>query len=65
VTQTRRAVETGMQWVFREQLFEDYGIDAQIEAVDGESGARQAGRGADQNRSELLRVTRPWRRLVV
>ncbi|MCX2729443.1 DUF4365 domain-containing protein [Saccharopolyspora sp. NFXS83] len=36
MTQTKHAVETGMRWVFREQPKEDYGIDAQIEVVDGE-----------------------------
>ncbi|MEU2043464.1 DUF4365 domain-containing protein [Nocardia niwae] len=37
VTQTRHAVETGMRWIFREQPFEDYGIDAHIEVVDDET----------------------------
>ncbi|OXM54135.1 DUF4365 domain-containing protein [Amycolatopsis alba DSM 44262] len=36
VTQTRHAVESGLQWVFREQPLEDYGIDAHVELVDGE-----------------------------
>ncbi|MGA8680438.1 MAG: DUF4365 domain-containing protein [Acidimicrobiales bacterium] len=37
VAQTRLAVEERLEWLFREQLAEDYGIDAQIEVVEGES----------------------------
>ncbi|GAA5055240.1 hypothetical protein GCM10023318_31120 [Nocardia callitridis] len=37
VTQARHAIESGMRWVFREQPFEDYGIDAHIEVVDDEA----------------------------
>ncbi|SDI13409.1 protein of unknown function [Actinokineospora alba] len=33
VTQVRQAVEQHLDWVFREQPVEDYGIDAHIEAV--------------------------------
>ncbi len=36
MTQTRHAVESGLQWVFREQPLEDYGIDAHVELVDGD-----------------------------
>lgn len=36
VTHTRAAVEDHLGWLFREQPTEDYGIDAQIEIVDGE-----------------------------
>ncbi|MEU7769848.1 DUF4365 domain-containing protein [Micromonospora taraxaci] len=36
VTQTKLAVEDKLKWLFREQPTEDYGIDAQIEVVDGE-----------------------------
>jgi len=36
VTETRRAVEKALDWLFREQPTEDYGIDAHAEVVDGE-----------------------------
>src|SRR5690242_3966994 len=36
VTQTRLAVERDLDWLFREQQTEDYGIDAQVEIVDAE-----------------------------
>jgi hypothetical protein len=36
LTQTRLAVEAELGWLFREQPTEDYGIDAQVEVVDGE-----------------------------
>ncbi|WDQ02256.1 DUF4365 domain-containing protein [Micromonospora chalcea] len=36
VTHTKLAVEDELKWLFREQPTEDYGIDAQIEVVDGE-----------------------------
>lgn len=37
MTQAKHAVETSMRWLFRQQPFEDYGIDAHIEAVDDET----------------------------
>ncbi|GIG93335.1 DUF4365 domain-containing protein [Plantactinospora endophytica] len=36
VTHAKLAVEDELKWLFREQPTEDYGIDAQIEVVDGE-----------------------------
>jgi hypothetical protein len=36
VTHTKLAVEEELKWLFREQPTDDYGIDAQIEIVDGE-----------------------------
>lgn len=36
VTRTQLAVESELGWLFREQPTEDYGIDAQVEIVDGE-----------------------------
>ncbi|MBB1158145.1 DUF4365 domain-containing protein [Amycolatopsis dendrobii] len=35
--QTRLAVVSELGWLFREQPTEDYGVDAQIEVVDGET----------------------------
>ncbi|GAB3901209.1 DUF4365 domain-containing protein [Kibdelosporangium lantanae] len=35
VARTRLAVESELEWLFREQLNEDYGVDAQVEVVDG------------------------------
>ncbi len=35
VAQTRLAVEESLEWLFREQPTDDYGIDAQVEIVDG------------------------------
>jgi hypothetical protein len=35
VTQTSLAVEETLRWLFREQPTDDYGIDAQVEIVDG------------------------------
>lgn len=37
VTHTQRAVEDELGWLFRNQPTEDFGIDAQIEVVDGEN----------------------------
>lgn len=37
VVRARLAVEAELGWLFREQPTEDYGIDAQIEVVDGEA----------------------------
>lgn len=37
VTQTKLAVERELDWLFREQPTEDYGIDAQVEIVDDEA----------------------------
>ena len=37
VTRARLAVESELGWLFREQSTEDYGIDAQVEVVDGET----------------------------
>ena len=37
VTRVRLAVESELGWLFREQATEDYGIDAQVEIVDGET----------------------------
>ncbi|MBV9484772.1 MAG: DUF4365 domain-containing protein [Frankiaceae bacterium] len=36
VTVTKLAIEESLGWIFREQPTEDYGIDAQVEVVDGE-----------------------------
>ncbi|MYV97576.1 DUF4365 domain-containing protein [Streptomyces sp. SID3343] len=36
VTRTKLAVEDELEWLFREQPTEDYGIDAHAEVVDGE-----------------------------
>jgi Domain of unknown function (DUF4365) len=36
VTRTQLYVEENLDWVFREQPTEDYGIDAHVEVVDGE-----------------------------
>lgn len=36
VTRTKLIVEEELQWLFREQPTEDYGIDAHVEVVDGE-----------------------------
>ena len=36
VTHTKLAIEDGLDWLFREQPTEDYGIDAHAEVVDGE-----------------------------
>jgi hypothetical protein len=36
VTHSKLAVEDELEWLFREQPTEDYGIDARIEVVDGE-----------------------------
>ncbi|QKW23991.1 DUF4365 domain-containing protein [Kitasatospora sp. NA04385] len=36
VTHVQLAVQDGLQWLFREQPTEDYGIDAHVEVVDGE-----------------------------
>ncbi|WP_424211044.1 DUF4365 domain-containing protein [Streptomyces sp. BI20] len=36
VTHTKQAVEDELDWLFREQPTEDYGIDAHAEVVDGE-----------------------------
>ncbi|MGZ4753421.1 MAG: DUF4365 domain-containing protein [Acidimicrobiia bacterium] len=36
LTRTRLAVEQGLDWLFRDQPTEDYGIDAQVEVVDGD-----------------------------
>ncbi len=36
VTRTKLAVEEELEWLFREQPTEDYGIDAHAEVVDGE-----------------------------
>ncbi|MEU6008771.1 DUF4365 domain-containing protein [Streptomyces sp. NPDC047453] len=35
VTQTQLAVQSKLDWLFREQPNDDYGIDAQVEVVDG------------------------------
>ncbi len=37
VTLTKLAVEKELDWLFREQPTEDYGIDAQVEIVEGEA----------------------------
>ncbi len=37
VTHARLAIESELGWLFREQPTEDYGIDAQVEVVDGET----------------------------
>lgn len=37
VTLTKLAVEKALGWLFREQLTEDYGIDAHVEIVEGEA----------------------------
>ncbi|MBO7938524.1 DUF4365 domain-containing protein [Streptomyces sp. S9] len=37
VTHTKQAVEDELDWLFREQPTEDYGIDAHVEVVDGEN----------------------------
>jgi hypothetical protein len=36
VTETKLAIERNLDWLFREQPTEDYGIDAHVEVVDGE-----------------------------
>jgi len=36
VTHTKQAIEDELEWLFREQPTEDYGIDAHAEVVDGE-----------------------------
>lgn len=37
VTRVKLAIESELGWLFREQPTEDYGIDAQVEIVDGET----------------------------
>lgn len=36
VAETRLAIQKNLDWLFREQPTEDYGIDAHVEVVDGE-----------------------------
>jgi uncharacterized protein DUF4365 len=40
VTHTKLAVEDKLEWLFREQPTEDYGIDAQVEVVEEQEGRR-------------------------